>query len=108
MDAIHADPEAWCQAAPARRNDDTSVSPKSRDAVRWCLVGALNKASRFGTFAYSVARGWIYEAQADLYPNTLTLVFVNDGPQYGYEAVRAVERRAIEIAEAALAQGAQP
>jgi hypothetical protein len=43
--ALIADPAAWTQGEFARDADGTPVSWRSREAVQFCLWGALNRAA---------------------------------------------------------------
>lgn len=103
VDALHANPATWCQGTTGRRDDGISVPPTSKAAAQWCIVGALNKFSRFDSATHRAAARWLYQSLIDLYPDVPNLIGVNDGSAYGYDAVRAVERHAIELAEASLA-----
>ena len=49
--------QGWCGNAQARNERGDHVPAESPDAVRWCLLGAIEKAVGSG------ANGWAYEQE---------------------------------------------
>lgn len=43
--ALIENPEAWTQDAPARDKEGVSVDANSKQACRWCTLGAIDKVS---------------------------------------------------------------
>lgn len=43
------DPEHWTQHAFARDKEDRQVSPRSENAVCWCVMGAVRKELGYGS-----------------------------------------------------------
>lgn len=39
-----ADPERWTRGAGARDANGSSVHPRAEEAVRWCAIGAIDRA----------------------------------------------------------------
>lgn len=94
----HSDPSNWCVGAFARGKTRRVVKPLGQAVVSTCLEGARLIESRGLTNdASSAVIDAIQAACSELYPRHGTLS-VND--EKGYEAVRAVERKAVEIVEA--------
>ena len=97
----HADRSRWCQGVYAR---DAAGQPVSEfgAAISTCLEGVrLITAAPENKFVRNTVRQIIEEASGNLYPGRHPSR-INDC--LGYEAVRRVERLAVEMAEAILAE----
>mgnify|MGYP001598667733 CR=1 FL=1 len=100
LEARHANRSAWCQGAYARSKTGRAVNFNSRRVVATCLLGGFEIETREQLLVNVCvkARELLLLAARDLFKNTL--MDIND--IFGYDAVRAVERRAVELAEAEL------
>jgi hypothetical protein len=52
------DPDHWTQHCLARKEDDVRIFPSHPDAVKWCLVGGIDKVTplEFRTLQYELKR----------------------------------------------------
>ena len=100
IEARHADRSAWCQGAYARDRTGRSVNFDGRRVVSTCLLGAfmIEIRQQSSVNVHTKTRDLLELAAQDLFNDTA--LNVNDA--FGYDAVRAVERRAVELAEAKL------
>lgn len=96
-----ADPRHWTSRAAARDAAGLPTFPVSDDAVCWCAMGALVRATDRRTMGYHPlferCRLVLYAASIELRPEAPTgIVVINDW--YGHMSVLSVYDRAIELA----------
>jgi hypothetical protein len=93
------DPEHWTTRANARSAKKRPVRPESPLACAWCISGAVDLETRALMLPYGHVSGYLYDAVPLVYPRHSSFVVLNDVE--GHDAVLAVLRRAIDLAEAA-------
>jgi len=91
---LYADRRRWTKNYNARNKHGAEVLVGSREAVKWCLVGAQERMARAGKVPSAIMEQFSAAKKAAcnaLYGDP-SEVYVND--QHGLAAVRAVLRRA--------------
>lgn len=56
MVELFTDKNRWCKGTEAENKDGTAVFSRDRKAIRWCLLGGLDKVYKRGTNKYYAAR----------------------------------------------------
>lgn len=99
IEARIGDSSRWTFGDMARDTHGRSVSALNPAATRWCLDGAAYCESNGEIDGlYGTVSKWLRHAARSLYPESRdSYTRVND--DLGHDAVMAVVRRAIEIAE---------
>lgn len=96
--ALIEKPENWCRGLSASDANGRFVMPTSKDAVGWCLSGALRAVTSQGI---NVLRSQANQALADVLPEAYTgPIDFNDHPDTTHPMVVDALTRAIAEEEA--------
>jgi hypothetical protein len=93
-------PRAWCQGVSARDRHDLSCDPKDRDAVKWCMSGALEHFTPFlDNTAQSAAKMALSDAIEQVSGTRYAVVEYNDKTERTKKQVLRVFDLAIKTKE---------